>query len=187
MQKFSIPEYQEISLENRRILDNIREGLGFVPNIYAILTKSRHALGSYFRFQSWKSLLLKREKEIINLVVSQVNEDLYGQAAHTMFCRLNDFRPDELINLRIELCSTDKKIEALARISAEIVMKRGEVTESTLQLFFSVGYTEAHLVEVVMTIGEKIILNYLWKITQTPIDFPMVPQIPPSSESFNWL
>lgn len=175
MQKFSIPKYQELSAENQRVLDNIREGLGFVPNIYAILAKGQHALDSYFQFQCRKSFLQKKEKEIINLVVSQVNGDLYGQTAHTMFCRLNDFGPEDLINLRVGFCSADKKIEALAKMSAEIVKMSGAITESTLQTFFSVGYTEAHLVEVVMTIGEKIILNYLWKITQTPIDFPTVP------------
>lgn len=170
----STPTYDKMLPENQRILDHIREGLGFVPNMYAILTKSRHALASYLQFQNRPSLFQKREKEVINLIVSQVNGDLYGQAAHTMLCRLNDFQLDELFNLRMQFKHDDKKIESLAKLVAEILNTRGKIRAQSLQDFFSAAYTEAHLVELVLTIGEKTILNYLWRITQAPIDFPPV-------------
>jgi alkylhydroperoxidase family enzyme len=179
LQMFSTPNYDTMLPENRRILDHIREGLGFVPNMYAILTKSQHALSSYLQFQNRPSLFQKREKEVINLIVSQVNGDLYGQAEHTMFCRLNDFQVDELFNLRMLFKHDDKKIESLAILVAEILKTKGKIGELTLKHFFSAGYSEAHLVELVLTIGEKTILNYLWRITQAPIDFPPVAGMTP--------
>jgi len=180
---FQTPSYDKMLPEEQRMLDHIREGLGFIPNMYAILTKSQYALASYLQFRNRPSLFQIKQKEVINLIVSQVNGDLYGQTAHMMFCRLNDFQTDELLNLRKLLRHNDKKIESLAKLVAEIVQTKGKIRQRTLQYFFSTGYSEAHLVELVLAIGEKTILNYLWRITQAPIDFPPVSENKPHDNS----
>jgi alkylhydroperoxidase family enzyme len=57
--------------------------LGFVPNIYATYAFSKDALARYMSFAGGKTSLNAKEKEAINLIVSQVNGCKYCLAAHT--------------------------------------------------------------------------------------------------------
>jgi alkylhydroperoxidase family enzyme len=182
MNHFVIPTEQEVSADNQRVFRYLREGLGFLPNIFAMLAKSEHALRAYVQFQQRQSLLTKREKEVVNLVISQLNDDMYGQSTHTMIGKLNGFTDDELKHIRMGTFDGDTRIEELIRITREIVTGKGRVIESTLARFFGAGYTQGHVVDLVMTIGEKTILNYIWKIMRPAIDFPLAPEIAPATQ-----
>jgi len=43
--------------------------------------------------------------------------------------------------------------------------------------FFAAGYNEGNLVDVIILIGDKTIMNYLHNLTDIPVDFPLAPAI----------
>jgi len=43
--------------------------------------------------------------------------------------------------------------------------------------FFAAGYNEGSLVDLIMLIGDKTIMNYLHNLTEVPVDFPMAPAL----------
>ena len=55
MSKFNVPTREEVSPANQAWFDNLQKGLGKVPNLYAALAYSEHALGSYLALQNAKS------------------------------------------------------------------------------------------------------------------------------------
>ncbi len=74
MTNFSVPSRGEVSANNQEIFDNLKKGLGMVPNLYAVMAYSDTALANYLAFQNAKTSFSGKEKQAINLVVSQVNE-----------------------------------------------------------------------------------------------------------------
>jgi len=83
MSNFTVPTRDQVSENNQSIFDNLQKGLGFVPNLYAYFAKNETALADYLVLQNLKSTLKAKEREVINLVTSEINDCKYCQAAHT--------------------------------------------------------------------------------------------------------
>lgn len=175
--KFTVPTRDEVSTTNQSIFDNLSKGLGFVPNLYAYYAKNETALGDYLALQNRKSTLKAKEREVINLVTSQVNDCRYCQSAHTALGKMNGFDDNQVLELRSGTASFDPKLDALVRFTKSVVENRGRATEQTKEAFFAAGYNEASLIDVVIVIGDKIISNYIHNLTEFVIDFPVAPKL----------
>jgi len=170
---FTIPTKAEVSETNQSLFDNLQKGLGFVPNLYAYFAKSETALGDYLTLQNRKSSLRAKEREVINLVTSQINGCRYCQSAHTVIGKMNGFTDEQILEIRKGAASFDSKLDALAKFTASVVTNRGKATEESKNNFFNAGYTEANLIDVVIVVGDKIISNYIHNLTEFEIDFPV--------------
>ena len=177
MTNFTVPTAATVSPANRAIFEQLDKKLGMVPNLYATLAHSDHALGNYLALQNGKSSLSAKEREVVNLVVSQVNECAYCLAAHTVLGGMVGFTPDRIIEIRKGGTSFDTRLDALARLAADITRNRGRAAPATVDAFFAAGYDAGHLVDVVMVVGDKIITNYLHALTGVPVDFPAAPAL----------
>ena len=172
MKQFNVPTKEQVSQENQQIFDHLKAKIGFVPNIYATYAYSSSALSRYLTFANGRTSLNNKEKEIINLIVSQINECTYCLAAHTAIGKMNGFDDEQIIELRRGSASFDIKFDALVKLASEIIKNRGTITESTLNSFYEVGYNDENLVDVIVAVGEKTITNFLPKVTNVPVDFP---------------
>ncbi len=170
---FAVPTRAEVSADNQGIFDGLQKNLGFVPNLYAYFAKNDTALGDYLALQNRKSTLRAKEREVINLVTSQINGCRYCQSAHTALGKMNGFTEEQIIEIRKGTASFDSKLDALAKFTASVVENRGRANEASKEAFFEAGYNEANMVDVVMVIGDKIISNYLHNLTGFEIDFPL--------------
>jgi uncharacterized peroxidase-related enzyme len=177
MKQISVPTREQVSPNNQAIFDNLKNAMGFVPNLYATYAHNETALGDYLTLQNRKTTLTAIEREVINLVVSQVNDCKYCVPAHTAIAKMYKLTDEQILEIRKVEIPNDKKLDALAKAVKEITISKGKPSAKIMNTFFEVGYDEANLVDVVMTIGDKIISNYFHGITQVPVDFPEVPQI----------
>jgi uncharacterized peroxidase-related enzyme len=177
MKNFTVPTREEVSENNQAIFDNLKSNIGFVPNLYAFFAKNETALGDYLALQNRKSTLRAKEREIINLVVSQVNECEYCLAAHTAIGKMQGFTADEIIEIRKTEISFNAKFDALAKFVKETAVNRGRTSAETTEKLLAAGYTEANLVDIVIVIGDKIITNYLHSVTQIPVDWEAAPSL----------
>ena len=174
---YEVPTRAEVSPHNQSIFDNLQKGLGFVPNLYAYYAKNETALGDYLALQNRKTTLKAREREVINLVTSQINGCRYCQSAHTVLGKMNGFSDEQILELRQGTASFDPTLDALVKFVASTVKNKGKVSEDIKEEFFAAGYTEAHLIDVVMIIGDKIMSNYIHNLTGFEIDFPISPEL----------
>lgn len=174
---FAVPARAEVSTNNQEIFDNLQKGLGFVPNLYAYYAKNETALGDYLALQNRKSTLKAKEREVINLVTSQINGCRYCQSAHTVLGKMNGFTDEQVIELRKGSASFDSKLDALVKFTASVVQNRGKVSENVKEEFFAAGYTEANLIDVVIVVGDKIISNFIHNLAGFEIDFPIAPEL----------
>lgn len=177
MATFNVPTRDEVSENNQVIFDNLKKGIGFVPNIYAIYAYSETALGDYLAFQNRKTSLSGKEKEIINLVVSEVNGCAYCKSAHTAVGKMNGFSDKQIIEIRSGKASFDPKLDALAKFVKDAAVNRSQPSEGVVENLLAAGYTKENLVDIVMIIGDKTVSNYLHGATKVAVDFPAVPDL----------
>ena len=177
MKDFNVPTREEVSTNNQVIFDKLKSAIGFVPNLYATIAHSDTALGNYLEFQNAKTSLSNKEKEVINLVVSQINECSYCLSAHTAIGKLNGFSEEQILELRQGYFSNNDKYDVLAKITKEITLNKGKVDSNILENFFNAGYTKGSLVDVILAVGDKVVMNYLHNLTQIDIDFPIAQQL----------
>ena len=170
--QFQVPTRAEVSPANQAIFDNLEKALGFVPNLYATYAYSPTALGDYLALQNRKSSLKTREREVINLVVSQVNDCAYCLAAHTALGKLNGFTDEQILDIRAGQVTFDERIAALATFVRETTVNRGLPTPAATEAFFAAGFTRENLVDTIVVIGDKTISNFLHRVTDVPVDFP---------------
>ncbi|SOE94107.1 alkylhydroperoxidase AhpD family core domain-containing protein [Burkholderia sp. D7] len=178
MTTINVPTRDEVSPANQAIFDKLKSSLGTVPNLYATLAHSEHALGSYLAFQNAKSSITGKAREIVNLVVSQVNACEYCLAAHTVIGKMNGFTDEQILEIRSGRASFDAKFDALARLVKNITINRGHADQVLVDAFFAAGWTKGNLVDVIVVIGDKTVTNYLHGTTRVPVDFPAAPPLP---------
>jgi uncharacterized peroxidase-related enzyme len=177
MRPFKVPTREEVSEQNRKIFDDLESKVGFVPNIYATYAYSEHAPARYLAFANGKTSLSNKEKEVVNLIVSQVNGCTYCQAAHTAIGKMNGFTEEQTIQLRKGIAPFNAKYDALVKLAKSIAENSGKVSDEILENFFAAGYTRESLVDVIVNVGEKATTNYLHNVTGIPVDFPAAPSI----------
>lgn len=125
MSQFTVPNRDDVSPNNQAIFDNLKSGLGFVPNLYAAIAYSTNGLGTYLHLQNAKTSLSKKEKEIVNLVVSQENDCRYCQSAHTVLGKMNGLTDEQVLEVRQGTASFNPKYDALARFTKEVTAQKG--------------------------------------------------------------
>jgi uncharacterized peroxidase-related enzyme len=177
MANFAVPTRGEVSENNQSIFDTLQKGLGFVPNLYAYFAKNETALGDYLTLQNRKSTLKAKEREVINLVTSQINGCSYCQSAHTALGKMNGFTDEQILEIRKGTATFDSKLDALVKFTASVVEHRGSATEESKKVFFAAGYNEANMIDVIIVVGDKIIANYLHNLAKFEIDFPVAEKI----------
>jgi AhpD family alkylhydroperoxidase len=172
MKKFRVPSREEVVPVNQTIFDNLTKALGFVPNLYATIAYSENGLSKYLAFQNAKTTLSNKEKEAVNLIVSEVNGCLYCKSAHTVLGKMNGFTDEQLLDIR-KGQSENPKLNALVKLAASITKNRGRADSILVDDFFAQGYTNENLVDLVLQVSDKTVMNYLHNLTQIPIDFPL--------------
>lgn len=177
MSTFNVPTREEVSNVNQAIFDNLEKTVGFVPNLYATYAYSENALKNYLDFASAKTSLKAKEKEVINLAVSQVNNCEYCLAAHTAIGKINGFTDAQILELRAGKASFDSKLDALAKLAKNITENRGNTDSDVLENFFSAGWTKENLIDAISLVGDKTISNYINNTTKIPVDFPAAPAL----------
>ncbi|OEK09874.1 alkylhydroperoxidase [Flavivirga aquatica] len=173
MSTFNVPTREEVNENNQAIFDSLNKALGFVPNLYATYAYSDTALENYLNFANAKTSLSAKEKEVVNLAVSEVNKCIYCLSAHTAIGKMNGFTDDQILELRAGHASFDNKLDALARLAKNITENRGRTDASILENFFEAGYTKGSLIDTISLVGDKTISNYVHQTTQVPVDFPV--------------
>jgi len=177
MNPINVPTRDEVSPANQALFDSLHKGLGMVPNLYATLAHSTHALASYLALQNAKSSIVGKAREVVNLVVSQVNDCEYCLAAHTAIGKMVGFTDAQIIEIRRGGASFDARLDALAKLVKNIASERGHADPARVQAFFDAGWTRENLVDAIVVIGDKTVTNYLHGTTRVPVDFPPAPAL----------
>lgn len=173
MKTINVPSREQVSEASGEIFDAISKKLGKVPNLYATIGYSSDAIKGFLDFEASfnHSGFNPKEREAINLVVSQVNNCDYCLAAHTMLAKMKGFDDSQIIGFRKGIAD-DKKLEAALQLAISIAENKGNASDDTKDKFFEAGHDEKALIDLIGIVSVRTFTNYVFAATKIPVDFP---------------
>ena len=156
------------------VLDKALAQVGFIPNMYAGMANSPGLLNTYlngyaaFREQSG---FTPPEQEVVFLTISRENGCDYCMAAHSMIADVMSKVPPDVTNaIRKGTPIADPKLAALSKFAQTMVVHRGLPSRKNAEKFLAAGYTERHILEIILAIAVKTLSNYSNHLLHTPVD-----------------
>lgn len=139
--KFDIHDINTAPQESQKMLENVKEQFGFIPNVLAEMAESPAALKSYLDIQQnlEKSSLSAAEKEVLFLSVSTQNSCGYCMAAHTGGAKQAKVPSHVIDSLRHQKAIDDPKLQALSNLATEVVDSQGNPKGDTINNFLDQG------------------------------------------------
>lgn len=177
MSNLHIPDTIETApAASQPLLEAVKRQLGVVPNLFRLVANSPAALEGYVGLIGalGKGTLPAASHERIALAIAQINACDYCLSAHTYLgrnvARLDDAEMAQNRNGR----STEPRADAAVRFVAKVARERGNVGAADIEAVRSAGHDDAQIVEIVLHVALNTWTNYVNKVAETEIDFPVV-------------
>ena len=174
--KLSLPALHAAHAEPpaRTRLDEARTGLGFVPNMYAVMANSPGLLDTYVhgygRFREGSGFT-PAEQEVVLLAISRENGCTYCVAAHSFLAdKMSGVLAEVTDAIRDGTPIPDARLTALHDFTRTLVATRGLPSRAEVERFLAAGYTERQILEIVLAIAVKTLSNYANHLFHTPVD-----------------
>lgn len=157
------------------LLATIQANLGFIPNMYAAMANAPELLETYLlgdeRFRQGSSFS-PIEQEIILLSISYINGCSYCMTAHSTLADSCHIPAEVTDAIRAGARIPDDKLQILVTLTQALVIDRGWVGTEDAQAFFKAGYTEKHILDIILAIGIKTLSNYTNHLFKPSLDAP---------------
>ena len=161
--------------DSRPLLERAQKTYGAIPNLLAIFAESPALLGAYLQLGELfdrQTAFDATERQVVLMSASYENECGYCMAAHSAIALRQGVAEAVVEGLRDGTHLADAKLEALRDFVRAVVRKRGWVAEDEVETFLAAGYTQRHVLEVILGIGMKLLSNFTNHIAKTPLDHP---------------
>jgi uncharacterized peroxidase-related enzyme len=171
--RIQLVDPRRVTGETRRLLGQVRVKLGLVPNLFRVLANAPVALEAYMNFSAALAggTLDDKHREQLALTVAESNLCGYCRSAHAFLGQRAGLTSDEIANA-IRASATDPKADAILKLARNIVVQRGEISDSDLQRARAAGLSDGEIIETVANVALNIFMNYASHVARLPIDFP---------------
>ena len=173
MPPFTVPSRDQLAPEAQAIFDQFKQNMGMMPNLYATIGYSANALATYTQYVKGqvKNTFHARDREAIYLIVSQLNGCEYCLASHTVSAIKAGWKEEDTLQLRAG-SHPERKWQVIYGIIRSAIENKGAVDDNLLTSFASLGFQEGALMDLFVLINVMSFTNYIYRLTQIPIDFP---------------
>ncbi|MDP3906738.1 carboxymuconolactone decarboxylase family protein [Novosphingobium sp.] len=155
-------------------LQAVREAMGMVPNMYAAMVNLPALLDAYSHgYQKFRAEagFTPVEQEVVFLAISRFNGCHYCVAAHSFVADMMSKVPTEITDaIRDGRPIADARLEALRTFAHAMTESRGNPTPAQAGAFLAAGYSEQHILAIILAISVKVISNYANHIFHTELD-----------------
>jgi uncharacterized peroxidase-related enzyme len=174
--QMSLPP-QTLSSESPRIRGLLERGekyRGFISNHFALMANAPGLLDTtltgYARFRKESGFTLA-EQEVVFLTISREHGCPYCVAAHSQLADEVSGVPPAVTNaIRDSRPVPDPKLGALSEFTRTLVVKHGWPDRADVEAFLAAGYTERHILDIVLAVGVKTLSTWTNHLFETPLD-----------------
>lgn len=169
---FKINSIETAPEKAKPILEGAKAKLGFIPNLYGVMSESPELLIAYLTLSDLLggTSFSPTELQTVLITASYVNNCDYCVAAHSVISSMQGVPADVVDSVRRNRAIADAKLDALRKFTFEVVEKRGFVSDDAKNSFLAAGYTEKNILEVILCVGMKTLSNYTNHVAETPLD-----------------
>ncbi len=158
----------------RGVLEQAQKQVGFIPNMYARMVNSPGLLETYLagydRFRK-ESGFTPAEQEVVFLTISRENGCHYCVAAHSVLAdKFSGVPPAVTDALRDGTPIPEPKLRSLSEFTRTLLATRGRPDRTDVAAFLAAGYTERHILEVILAVAVKTLSNWSNHVFNTPVD-----------------
>ena len=108
---------------------------------------------------------------MVFLTISYDNGCHYCMAAHSMIADKASGVPEAVTEaIRAGKPIADEKLAALAGFTRRMVNTGGKPANADVRAFLNAGYSERHILEIILAIAVKTLSNYSNHVFHTPVD-----------------
>lgn len=161
-------------IKAQQLLTQTQKETGRIPNMYANMANSAILLDTYlhgYKLFRREGSFTPAEQEVVFLSISYENNCEYCMAAHSAIADIQSKVPASVTDaIRNGEEISDAKLKALSEFTRKMVSKRGRVSEADAQGFLNAGYTEKHMLEIILAISVKTISNYANHLFEPEVD-----------------
>lgn len=162
------------SAAQKEILEAAQKQVGFIPNMYANMANVPGVLSTYLHgyglFRK-NSGFTPAEQEVVFLAVSQANGCKYCTAAHSMIAdKMSGVPADVLQAIRSGQTIEDARLAALFALTQDLVKNLGQPMPAKVKAFGDAGYTESHVLNIILAVAVKVLSNYSNHAFGTEVD-----------------
>ncbi|TLP75474.1 carboxymuconolactone decarboxylase family protein [Maribacter sp. ACAM166] len=158
--------------KSKALLENSKKAYGYVPNLHGTLAEVPGLLEAY---QSIHELFVNSsfnndELTVVWQTINVEHECHYCVPAHSAIAKA--MKVDDLITdaLRNKTTMPSAKLQALHEMTLSVTRNRGNVSQEEIDDFYTAGYTQRHVLEIILGLSQKVISNYTNHIAETPLD-----------------
>ena len=163
--------------QQKQVLDKALKQVGFIPNMYKNMANLPALLDTYlegyaaFREQSEFS---PAEQEVVFLTISRDNACQYCVAAHSVLADtmsgVDTDVTDATDAIRENTDIPDQKLATLHDFTHHVLSTQGRPSQEAVTIFLESGYSEKHILAIILAISVKTLSNYSNHIFNTEVD-----------------
>ena len=173
MSRIRIPTKDESPAASLPILNEIERKFGTIPNLFRLLGLSPHGLKSYAGLTAALGLTFDPKiREQIAIAVAQVNGCDYCLSAHAYLGMNLAGLSEADVALARKGSATDPSTSAIIRFASLVTTTRGQIGDHELAAIREAGLHDAQIIELVCSVAENVLTNFLNNVAQTTVDFP---------------
>lgn len=174
MSDFKLHDIDSAPEESKPLLKKSLSDFGMIPNLHAVMSESPDTLAGYQKLHELvlNSSLSNDEKTVVWQSINVENQCHYCVPAHSGIARSMKVSEEIDNALRDQTPLPDDKLEALRDFTLAVLRKQGDVSDQDLKAFHTAGYGRRQVLEVILTVSQKVMSNYINHIAGTPVDEP---------------
>ncbi len=174
MTEFTIYNIETAPEGVKPLFEKSIQDFGMIPNLHGVMAAAPALLNSYQQihdlFQS--TSFNADELTVVWQVINVEHNCHYCIPVHSAIAAMMGVDADIVDAIRNDKPITDEKLEVLRQTTLAMVKQRGILLEDEKEQFFSVGYGQQQLLEIILGISQKIMSNYTNHLNNTPVDEP---------------
>ncbi len=170
--KFEVFTLETAPEKSKPLLEKSLAGFGMIPNLHGVLAQSPAVLQAYQELTGLfqKSSFDKEEITVVWQTINAEHECHYCLPAHTAVAHSMSVDSDVIEALSKKTKLPNEKLTVLQETTLTLVRNRGKISEAEINKFAQAGYSQQHILEIILGISHKVISNYVNHLAETPLD-----------------
>ncbi len=158
--------------DSQPLLENSLKSFGMIPNLHAVMAEAPALLEAYQTLHQLfqQSSFNKEELTVVWQTINIEHECHYCIPAHAAIAKMMGVDDAITQALRQHTELANQQLQALHLTTLALVRNRGRLTGQEKAYFFTAGYHNRQLLEIVLGISQKVMSNYINHLAETPVD-----------------
>ena len=172
MVEFTLHTVETAPETSKPRLEMAQKSMGFVPALWAVQAEAPAALEGYQTLSAIfdKTSLDPTERQVVLMTANYDHNCTFCMAAHSWLSQMQGVPDDVIKALRENSKLPNAKLEALRKFVRSVITGRGVVSEGETDEFLSAGYTNQHILEIILGVSLKVMSNYTNHFAKTPVN-----------------